>query len=165
MNSWSASSVMIIGDLEFSEKSSSKGNLYWSCDIKRIDRVEYWRDYERECLTLVEQRSALELSNWERKLPKRVLDERLREASTLEKRAYALRSAASRTRADTASIQSLVDQARAVELRLHALGSKPDLRLVPTMVFLQSASYSGALSSSRQLRDLPGVDDEVWKAC
>lgn len=154
------SSVMIIGDLEFSEKTSSKGNLYWSCDIKRIDRVEYWRDYERECLTLVEQRSALELSNWERKLPKRVLDERLREASTLEKRAYALRSAASRTRADTASIQSLVDQARAAELRLHALGSKPDLRLVPTMVFLQSPSYSGALSSYRQLRDLTGVDDE-----
>lgn len=154
-----SASVMIVGELNFFEKEGNRGK-YWSCDIDRIDRVEYWRDYEKECLTLEAQRKALELSNWERKLPPAVVHERHLEANTLEKRAIALRSAAHRTSNDSAIIQSLIAKAHSAEISFSTLGSKPDLRLVPTMVFLQSPSYSGALSSYRQLRDLTGVDDE-----
>ena len=154
-----SASVMVIGELNFFE-SEGKCGKYWSCDIDRIDRVEYWRDYEMECLTLEAQRKALELSNWERKLPPAVVHERHLEANTLEKRAIALRSAAHRTGNDSEKVQSLIAKALSAEMSFSALGSKPDLRLVPTMVFLQSPSYSGALSSYRQLRDLTGVDDE-----
>lgn len=155
-----SSPAMIIGELAFSEHVSGKGNLYWTCDVKRIDRVEHWRDYENECLTLEAQRKTLELNNWERKLPQAVISERKLEAETLEMRANTLRSAAERTHHDSALIHSLIEKASSADRSLCALGSKPDLRFAPTMVFLQSPTYSGALSSYRQLRDLTGVDDD-----
>lgn len=155
-----ALSVMIVGEMEFTEKIGKSGATYWACNVYRIDRVEYWRDYEKECLTLERQRTALELSGWEQKLPPAVINERLQEATTLEKRAASLRVAATRTHDDSATIQSLIEKACSADRTLSALGSKPDLRLVPTMIFLQSPSYSGALSSYRQLRDLTGVDDD-----
>lgn len=155
-----SSPAMIIGELAFAKKISGAGNPYWVCEVKRIDRVEYWRDYEKECLTLEAQRETLVLNNWEQKLPPAVIRERMVEAGTLEARAITLRSAANRTHLDSALIQSLIEKACSADRSLYALGSKPDLRFAPTMVFLQSPTYSGALSSYRQLRDLTGVDDD-----
>ena len=153
------STAMIVGELVFSKKVSIEGKSFWACKVEKIDRVENWRDYAKECLTLEAQRKALELSSWEQKLPQAVINERLLEAGILVKRADTLRSAEKRTCGDSALIQSLIEKACSADRGLYALGSKPDLRLVPTMVFLQSPSYAGALSSYRQLRDLTGVDD------
>ncbi len=154
------STAMIIGKLDFVQKVSAAGNSFWECNIERIDHFEIWRDYEKECLMLEAQRKALELSNWEQQLPLAVINERLLEANILERRVDALHSAAKRTSDDSALIESLVEKACAADKALCTLGSRPDLRFVPTMVFLQSPAYSGALSSYRQLRDLTGVDDD-----
>lgn len=153
--------VRIKGDLDYEEKPRRDGEgTYWHCEIKRIDRVEQWRDYELECTTLEDQKRELELSNWERPLPPSVISERKKEANTLEARAKALRSAANSTHDNRALIQSLIEKASAADRVLNSLGCKPDLRFVPTMIFLQSPTYAGALSSYRQLRDLTGLDDD-----
>lgn len=155
-----SSPVMIIGDLAFTNKVSPRGNQYRQCIVERIDKVENWRDYERECLSLEAQKTRLELCNWEQRLPPEVINERTMEANTLEARANALHSAANRTHDNRALIQSLIEKACSADRSLTALGCKPDLRFAPTMVFLQSPTYSGALSSYRQLRDLTGLDDD-----
>lgn len=153
-------SAMIVGELHFSDKKLNDYGAYWICNIAHIEKIEIWRDYEKECVTLDAQRKKLELSNWEQTLPATVIKERMLEAGTLEARANTLRTAANRTDHDSTLIQSLIEKACSADRSLYALGSKPDLRFAPTMVFLQSPPYSGALSSYRQLRELTGLDDE-----
>ncbi len=153
-------SAMVIGELEYSDEKTDDWGSYWECKISSIERVEIWRDYEQECLKLEEQRKALELNNWEQKLPPAEIEARRKEAETLKLRSSTLMSAADRTRLDSALIESLIERACVVDRKLLVLGIRPDLRLVPTMVFLQSPTYAGALSSYRQLRDLTGVDDD-----
>jgi hypothetical protein len=152
-------SATIIGDLTFKEEKR-ENRTFWSCDIKRIDAIQQWRDYKKECKALEDERKELETSNWERQLPASVISERKKEAETLEARAKALRSAAHNTHDNCALLQSLIDKAFEADRILTSLGCKPDLRFVPTMVFLQSPAYSGTLSSYRQLRDLTGMDDD-----
>ncbi len=152
--------AMIMGKAHEKKEVSLSGKPYWAIDIRRIDRIECYRNFYQECEALEAQRKRLEITNWEQRLPPEVKKERELEANTLETRANALRSAANRTNQDSALIQSLIDKACSADKNLYALGSKPDLRFAPTMVFLQSPAYSGALSSYRQLRDLTGVDDD-----
>lgn len=153
-------SAMIVGELEYSDRDEDVHGDFFRCDVISVQRIEQWRDYEKECIHLEEQRRDLELSNWEKQLPAEVINERKKEADTLEARANALRLAADRTHYNRALIQSLIKKACSADRILTALGCKPDLRFAPTMVFLQSPTYSGALSSYRQLRDLTGLDDD-----
>ena len=153
--------AMVVGVLNYSdEKTDNYGRPYYECRISRIDKVEHWRDYELECKTLEDQRRILELRNWEQPLPRDVIQQRMSEADTLESRANALRSASTLTNENRIFIQSLIEKACSADRALTDFGCKPDLRFAPTMVFLQSPKYSGALSSYRQIRDLTGLDDD-----
>jgi pyrethroid hydrolase len=154
-------SAMILGLLVVTDAQNRNGKRYKKCEIRDVQYLGVWRNYRAECTSLETKRRALEMSNWEQTIPKDVLAERKKEARTLTERAETLRNAADRTRIDEEAVAALFSKASGADKRAKALGIMPDIRFVPTMVFLQSPAYAGALSAYRQLLGLTGIDESI----
>lgn len=153
--------AVVIGIIDAQATVSQNGNRYYKAEILDLVYLDVWRDYAREVTMLEERLIALQASNWERKLLPQVVVERQREATTISKRAEALRAAASITIADASTASELLAKARRLDEISDSLGITPDMRFIPTMVFLQSPPYAGALSAYRQLLNMTGVDEEA----
>jgi hypothetical protein len=152
--------AMIVGDVDLWLCQSPTGKEYYRGLIGNVRKIEAWRDYEKECQMLEARKAELERSEWEQRVPPQILTERNAEAAGLVRRAQVLRSASKRTGENLQAVESMLSEMVALDREFRSLGCKPDLQFVPTMLFLQSAPYSGALSSYRQLRELTGIDDE-----
>ncbi len=152
---------MLIGKILVDTDHEPNGKEYYLCSVEYLERIDVWRDYEKECQQLQTKRITLENSGWQQKIPPDVLNERKKEEQILNSRAETLRNAADRTNIDEAAIAALLRKATAANKRAYSLGIAPDSGFVPTMVFLQSPTYSGALSAYRQLLDLTGLDDAI----
>ncbi len=153
--------AMIVGKILVDTDYEPDGQEYYLCSVDSLEKIDVWRDYEKECQQLETQRIILENSDWEQKLPADVLAEQRKEEQILTKRSETLRNAAERTNIDEQAVAALLSKATTANTRACLLGITPDTRFVPTMVFLQSPAYSGALSAYRQLLDLTGLDDTI----
>lgn len=157
-------SVMVIGQIKVQRKTSNKtGNQYNLCSVENIRFIDIWRDYATECVNLEMSRSSLQNTNWEKTLPSGEREKRRQEGLILTRRAKTLREAAGKTCADAISLNMLFRKARFADNKATKLGITPDLRFIPTIVFLQSPAYAGALSAYRQLLSLAGVDETAME--
>jgi hypothetical protein len=153
--------AMVIGHISADLANSQAGTQFYRCSVDSIEWIGVWRDYEKECQALESKRKTLEGMGWEQKLPPDVLVERRKEEQVLTKRAQTFRNAAEKTSIDEAAVAALLSKATRANNRAYSLGITPDTRFIPTMVFLQSPSYSGTLSAYRQLLELTGLDDTI----
>lgn len=152
-------SIMVIGRISGISISSGTGSEYYRCSVHSIIHLGVWRDYAKECEDLEKKRDLLQKKNWEQDLPKEEMLKRKQEAKILTTRAKALRVTAAKTNNDAEGLNSLLGGATSAVQKFKKLGITPDFRFIPTMVFLQSPSYSGAVSIYRQLLSLAGVNE------
>lgn len=157
-------SAMVVGSISVEQRISSRTSKpYIVCRISDVRLLDAWRDYERECAQLEQSRESLEATQWERQLPHNVVMERQREGHTLRGRAAALREGAVTANADAERLNMLLGKSGAADRKATSLLITADLRFVPTMVFLQSPAYAGALSAYRRLISLTGVDETAMQ--
>lgn len=151
--------AVVIGQVAVRQAISQYNKPYYRASVKEIVHLDVWRDYASEVAKLEERLRELQASRWECAIPAQVVAERRREAATLSKRAESLQEAAKTTTADATTATGLLEKARRLDAAAGVLGITPDMRFVPTMVFLQSPPYAGALSAYRQLLAMTGVDE------
>lgn len=153
--------AVVIGDLRIQQAVSVAGNTYYRASVETINLLDVWRDYDSEIAMLEAKRATIAVNEWQQPLPPQQLAERRREAETLVHRVTSLRDVAGRASADATAASALLAEAITNDRKAIRLGIQPDLRFVPSMVFLQSPPYAGALSSYRQLLSMTGVDDVI----
>lgn len=151
--------AVVIGRIDARQRISQNGNIYCSARVEEVVHLDVWRDYESELAMLERHRKTLQAHGWEQALPRQVILERRREAGTLFQRTNALLDAAKRTATDAASSITLLAKATSLDEKARFLGITPEMRFVPTMVFIQSPPYAGTLSAYRQLLTMTGIDE------
>jgi len=154
-------STVVFGRIQSERRFFNNGNPYNWCQVTELTHIDIWRDYWREVNSLEANKATLQINNWERQFPAHILEHRRREAETLTRRATSLRNATTQTIEDSETATNILVKSFALEKKSAGLGIFPDLRFVPTMVFLQSAHYAGALSAYRQLMSMTGIDDSA----
>lgn len=154
--------VRVYGTIEeIGKRCTKKGISYCVYRVAEKQLLVSPRKYVAELHSLLKDQEYLEKHNWTKPLTHDVIAEQNKEAKVLRQRARSLLKAARITRSDSSAVTTLLNKAISIGKRFAQLGVTPDLMFIPTMVFLQTPSYSGALSSYRQFIALAGIDEDA----
>lgn len=130
--------------------------------ITKLQKVGFFnRDYSKELKYLCDERTRLEQIGWQKEVPISEQREMLRESETLRVRSNRLREAISHTDRDKDVVSAMIEAVRRYNKTFRRLGVTPLHGIVPSIVFLQSPHYAGALSAFRRLKEISGLEQEV----
>ncbi|NCD34472.1 MAG: hypothetical protein EOL87_13795 [Spartobacteria bacterium] len=133
---------------------------YWRCDISRVYYVGHWREYNKELKKLEESKQYLENNNWQQAIPQKELDEIKKESISIERRVQLLRNKAVTCSESARQINAFLAACERLDKNASKLGITPELRFLPTMIFLQSPSYSGVLSAYREFMAVANLTED-----
>ena len=151
----------VVGNIQASTEMSVSGNRYTKYRVGEVVEIFLGRDFQKECQALQNARNDLEKSGWRATLGAEVLRDRRREAQILGAREIRLTDAAERSAEDRDTVAALLRTAESSCRTMRSLGVTPRHDVVPSIVFLQSPHYSGALSSFRGIKELFGLEQEA----
>jgi len=160
-NFLSSRPATVVGKIQSVRTMSSAGNVYDHHRVGEVVEIFLGRNFENEYKSLQNARDELERSGWRLALRPDVLRDRKREAQILSAREVRLNQTAERSAEDHDTVATLLRAAESYSRTMMSLGVSPRHDIVPSIVFLQSPHYAGALASFRRLKDLFGLEQET----